>query len=74
MRRLVRINDSVIEGSDMLLLTEILPQLKNSFTQRKEFFEYYFQETWVDLTLESLEELSKGFYVLLSEFEILIQL
>lgn len=74
MRRLVRINSSIIEGSDMLLLVDILPQLKSSFTQREKFFEYFFQETWVDLTLESLEELSKGFHVLLSEFEIQIEL
>lgn len=74
MRRLLRVNSGIVEGSDMLLLIEILPQLKNSFTQRKEFFEYYFQETWVDLTLESLEELSRGFYITLSEFEILVEL
>ena len=74
MRRLLRVNSGIIEGSDMLLLIEILPQLKNSFIQRKEFFEYYFQETWVDLTLESLEELSRGFYITLSEFEILVEL
>ena len=58
MKRKIRLSSGIIAGSDMLSLVEILPQLKDSFRQRKEFFEYYFDETEVTLSLEDIDKLS----------------
>lgn len=63
MKRKIRLSSGIIGGTDMLSLVEILPQLKESFRQRKEFFEYYFDETEVTLSLEDIDKLSSEFYI-----------
>ncbi len=63
MKRKIRLSSGIIGGVDMLSLVEILPQLKDSFRQRKEFFEYYFDETEVTLSLEDIDKLSSEFYI-----------
>lgn len=63
MKRKIRLSSGIIGGADMLSLVEILPQLKDSFRQRKEFFEYYFDETEVTLSLEDIDKLSSEFYI-----------
>ncbi len=63
MKRKIRLSSGIIGGTDMLSLVEILPQLKDSFRQRKEFFEYYFDETEVTLSLEDIDKLSSEFYI-----------
>lgn len=63
MKRKIRLSSGIISGPDMLSLVEILPQLKDSFRQRKEFFEYYFDETEVTLSLGDIDKLSSEFYI-----------
>ena len=61
MKRTIEINDGVIAGWDMENIVNIIPQLKDSFRQRKSFNEYYFDETEVDVNMEQLEVLSKKY-------------
>ena len=69
MKRTIEINDSVVAGWDMENIVNIIPQLKDSFSQRKSFNEYYFDETEVDVNMEQLEALSKEYGVKIgSEF------
>lgn len=74
MKRKIRLSSGIIGGSDMLSLVEILPQLKESFRQRKEFFEYYFDETEVTLSLEDIDKLSNDFEITIGYEELIIQL
>ena len=73
MKRKIRLSSGIIGGTDMLSLVEILPQLKDSFRQRKEFFEYYFDETEVTLSLEDIDKLSSEFYIEVGYENITIQ-
>jgi hypothetical protein len=69
MKRTIEINDSVIAGWDMENIVNIIPQLKDSFRQCKEFNEYYFDETEVDVNMEQLEVLSQEYGIKIgSEF------
>jgi hypothetical protein len=74
MERLVIIKQGVIGGVEKELIEDIIPSLSNSFRQRKEFFEYYFEEKFVKFSLEDLENLSKEFYIKISEFELEIEI
>lgn len=74
MERLVVIKQGVIGGVEKELIESIIPSLSNSFKQRKEFFEYYFEEKFVKFSLEDLDNLSKEFYIKISEFELEIEI
>lgn len=63
MKRIIRFQESVISGEDKLFIVEILPQIKDSFRQRKTYFEYYFNETEIEITLEQLDKLSNKFAI-----------
>ena len=63
MVREVTINSGVIGGYEKELIEKILPQLSDQFKQRKEFWEYYFNPTNVELSLEDIDNLSKEFKI-----------
>jgi hypothetical protein len=63
MKRTIRFTDGIIGGVEMKAVVEILPKLEGSFRQRKTYFEYYFDETEIEITLEQLDELSKEFTI-----------
>ena len=63
MKRTIRFTDGIIGGVEKEMIVDILPQLEGSFRQRKTYFEYYFDETEIEITLEQLDELSKEFIV-----------
>ena len=65
MKRIIRFKNAVIYGTVKEDVVAILPQLENSFTQRKQFFEYYFKDTEVEITLEQLDKLSSEFRILI---------
>ena len=50
MKRLITIYDGVIFGDYKELIEKLLPQTIGSFRQRKEFFEYYFDEIEIELS------------------------
>lgn len=72
MKRTIRFTDGIIGGEVMEAVVEILPKLEGSFRQRKEFFEYYFDEIEIDITLEQLDELSKEFTIKIDWNDIII--
>ena len=74
MKKLIRINQGVIGGVEKELLEDILPQLVGSFRQRKEFFEFHFNEKEIELSLEDIDKLSSEFQIKLNwdELEIII--
>jgi hypothetical protein len=74
MKRLVTIKDGVIGGVEKELIEKLLPQLVGPFRQRKEFFEYYFDETIVEFTLDDIERLSKEFIIEISWTELIIEI
>jgi len=74
MVREVRINQGVIGGFDKELIEKILPKLLGSFTQRKQFHEYYFKPKSIEITLEDLENISKEFEVELNWTELIINI
>jgi len=74
MKRKIRFNQGIIAGEECFALLEILPQLKNSFTQRKTYFEYYFKETEVELSLEDIDKIFSEFSIILNYEELIIKL
>lgn len=73
MKRIITFDSGIIYGADMLVVIDILPQLKDCFTQRKTYFEYYFKPIEVDLTLDNINELSDKFYIVLNYYELMIK-
>jgi hypothetical protein len=74
MIRLVRLNQGIVGGVEKELLVDILPQLAGSFRRRKEYYEYYFDEKEIELSLEDINDLSSEFIIKLNweELKILI--
>lgn len=73
MKRTIKINQGIIGGYETDTIIEILPQLKDSFRQRKTYYEYYFDETELELTLETLDELSDKFTIVLDYEDLTIK-
>jgi len=65
MKRIIVINEGVIMGEYKKSIVDILPQLETSFIQRKQYFEYYFDETQIEITLEQLDQLSNKFRIII---------
>ena len=73
MKRTIRISQGIIAGYEADAIIEILPQLKDSFRQRKTYHEYYFDEVEVELTLETLDKLSDKFTIVLDYEDLTIK-
>jgi hypothetical protein len=63
MKRKIGFLDGIIMGYEKELVVGILPQIECSFRQRQDFFEFYFDETEVEFSLEQLDRLSTQFRV-----------
>lgn len=74
MKRILRFNHGIISGEDKYTLVQILPQLENYFRQRKQYFEYYFEQTEVELSLEDIDKISSEFIIILNYEELIIKL
>jgi hypothetical protein len=74
MKKLIVIKEGVIGGDSKELIEEILPQLVGSFRQRKEFFEYYFDEKEIELSLEDIDNLSQEFVIKINWEELEIEI
>jgi len=61
MKRILVIN-GLLEGSIVRELSELIPNIESSFTQRKQFDEYYFNETEIDVTLDLIQKLNNMNY------------
>ena len=58
MKRKIDIN-GIVGGTEMEAIVDIIPQLKDSFRQRKHFFEFFFSETEAEITLEQIDKLTQ---------------
>ncbi len=65
MNRTILFNTGIISGLDKETIIEIIPELVNCFTQRKQYSEYYFEQKNVELTLEQLDKLSNEYKIIL---------
>jgi hypothetical protein len=61
MKRIITFSEGVIEGKYKDFVCNIIPELTESFSQRKQYYEYYYKETKVDITLEQIELLNNWF-------------
>ena len=61
MKRILII-DGLLEGSIVRELSELIPNIESSFTQRKQYDEYYFNETEIDVTLDLIQKLNNMDY------------
>jgi len=57
----IRFNQGVIAGYEVRDLLEVFPELENNFEQRKQYDEYYFEKSEVELDIDKLEQLSNKF-------------
>ena len=73
MKRILII-DGLLEGSLVRELIDLMPNLQSSFTQRKQFDEYYFTETEINVTLDIIQKLNNLDYnVTISKDEIKLE-
>lgn len=61
MKRIITFSEGVIEGRYKNFICNIIPELTEKFSQRKEYYEYYYLETKADITLEQIELLNSWF-------------
>lgn len=57
----IRFNQDIIAGYEVRDLLEIFPELENNFEQRKQYDEYYFEKSEVELDIDKLKQLSNKF-------------
>ena len=74
MNRLIQFKEGVIGGYEKELIEKILPFISTQFRQRKQYFEYYYEEKFFDITVEELDVLSSYFNITLGEFDLIINL
>ena len=61
MKRIIIFSEGVIDGEHKDFICNIIPELTQSFSQRKQYYEYYYRETKTDITLEQIELLNSWF-------------
>jgi len=61
--RFLQFQNSPIDGDDVREVLLYFPQLKDKFKQRKNYDEYYFEDCFIDLTLNVIDDLSLRTYV-----------
>jgi hypothetical protein len=71
MKKNIKFDQGVIEGTEVRMVLEIFSELENSFTQRKTFDEFFFTSTSIEVSMEKLEKLSNKFHLQMN-FEDLI--
>lgn len=57
----IRFNQDIIAGYEVRDLLEIFPELENNFEQRKQYDEYCFEKSEVELNIDKLKQLSNKF-------------
>ena len=72
MKRNIILSQGIIGGTEKDIIEDILPQLEGQFRQRKTYYEYYFDEKEIELTLFNLDELSNSFEIRLYPDELII--
>ena len=65
---------SLIDGLDRINLVDIIPEIEENFTRRKEFTEYYFEDMVVDIDMAQLEKVLTLFPVRMWEGTMIIQI
>ena len=64
---------SIIGGEDMRDIVSIFPELKDQFTQRKTYDEYYYTSKEVFITTEIIDALTSNWYsIKITSSEIII--
>lgn len=72
MKRNIRLSQEIIGGTEKDIIEDVLPELEGQFRQRKTYYEYYFDEKEIELTLFNLDELSNSFEIRLYPDELII--
>jgi hypothetical protein len=62
MKRILEL-DGIVDGDTKTDLVEMFSELENSFTQRKSFYEYYYQQNEIELTIDKIDKLSKDYEI-----------
>ena len=72
MVRNLNFKDGLVEGEVKDIFISIFPKLKGSFTQRKHYDEYLFNETEIELDIYKLSLISNQFTCIINESDIII--
>jgi hypothetical protein len=62
MKKVITFKDGIIEGDVVRELQGIFPELRESFSQRKSYDEYYYNQTLVDIDIKDIEDLIDCYY------------
>jgi len=73
LKRKIKFTNGIVSGDDMRDLLEIIPELEDSFTQRKSFDEYYFNGKYIEISLENLDYISNMFSIRMNYDEIVLE-
>lgn len=65
--------EGIITGELMRDIIKIFPETKDSFTQRKNYDEYYYDETVVEVDLERIERVNDYYLITFSQNYIRIE-
>jgi hypothetical protein len=74
MRRVLKFNSGIISGEFVREIIDKFPITEDSFLQRKQYDEYYYNLTEVELTIELINKLTDlGFKVIIDYESIIIE-
>ena len=72
MIRNLNFKDGLVVGEVKDIFISIFPKLKGSFIQRKQYDEYLFNETEIELDIDKLSLISNQFTYIINKFDIII--
>ncbi len=73
MRAMVReliFSNGIIEGEYKRFIVEMFPSLEANFRQRKQYDEYHYDSTDIELTLDQIEKLTNMFCTQINRTEL----
>ena len=63
MKRKIEFSDSLVDGDEMRYFLEIFPSSSDSFRQRKQYDEYYYDSFESDIDIDMIERLNEAWSV-----------
>jgi hypothetical protein len=73
MTRTIQFKNLPVNGHDMRNINSIIPELKSKFKQRKQYDEYWFEDTMgIELTLYHINVLSEWYYIKVTHESLII--
>lgn len=72
MKKKLLFEDGIIDGDKVRDIIKVIPSIENSFKQRKQYDEYYYDNTEIEVTIDLIDSFINNGYEVVIRFDSII--